>query len=395
MSEVTNIHYLTNERFPAFTACSMQQMRMCEAFAARGARIRLVRPLFFDTRKNSTDDLFDFYAVAQRFPVVTMPSLLAWSKRPTAAKPSRWRVPAVGGLGQVIGSAVYLLQQKSDLPFCLYTRNLHAAWAGLQIKKHTRRRFAIFFEAHNRVHRPERWFGPVLRSCDGVITITKALADYLGDRYGLESDRLCVAPDAVTPRQVIPVEMARRHLALPETRAHWVVYTGSLLPGKGVDVLVQAAADLPVSTVVIAGGNPAEIVELEKRVAGAADVRFLGWVSTGDIWNIQCAADVLVLPNTDHPNNAFTSPLKLYEYLQSGRPVVLSDLPVFREAMPEMANLAWAQAGDPQDLARTIRALAEPDENEQRSNYMVLPPTWNDRADQILQFIRRRSPYAG
>jgi hypothetical protein len=66
-----------------------------------------------------------------------------------------------------------------------------------------------------------------------------------------------------------------------------------------VDVLVQAAADLPVSTVVKLAA-PAEIVELEKRVAGAAMCAF----SVGFDWRYleyPCAADVLVLPNSDHP----------------------------------------------------------------------------------------------
>ena len=70
------------------------------------------------------------------------------------------------------------------------------------------------------------------------------------------------------------------------------------------------------------------------------------------------AADVLVLPNsaTEKISSHYTSPMKLFEYMASGTPIVASDLPSIREVL-NWQNATLVRPDDPKDLARGIEAV--------------------------------------
>ena len=69
-------------------------------------------------------------------------------------------------------------------------------------------------------------------------------------------------------------------------------------------------------------------------------------------------ADVLVLPNpATAVSERYTSPLKLFEYLAMGRPIVASDLPAFREVVRHRENALLFEAGSAPALAAAVRAV--------------------------------------
>jgi glycosyltransferase involved in cell wall biosynthesis len=69
-------------------------------------------------------------------------------------------------------------------------------------------------------------------------------------------------------------------------------------------------------------------------------------------------ADVLILPNPKSAiSSEFTSPLKLFEYMASGRPIVASDLPAFREILRHDENALLVEAGNPQALVAGISRI--------------------------------------
>jgi glycosyltransferase involved in cell wall biosynthesis len=71
---------------------------------------------------------------------------------------------------------------------------------------------------------------------------------------------------------------------------------------------------------------------------------------------------VLALPNPSSAiSTLFTSPLKLFEYMAAGRPIVASDLPAIREVLHHDVDALLVAAGDPAALAAGIeRVLADP-----------------------------------
>ena len=69
-------------------------------------------------------------------------------------------------------------------------------------------------------------------------------------------------------------------------------------------------------------------------------------------------ASVLVLPNTASAISArYTSPLKLFEYLTIGRPIVASDFPATREVLEDRRTALLVPPGDARALARALTEL--------------------------------------
>ena len=107
------------------------------------------------------------------------------------------------------------------------------------------------------------------------------------------------------------------------------------------------------------------------------------------------AADVLALPNSGRESISarYTSPLKLYEYMASGRPIVASDLPSLREALTRGEN-AWLVApDDPAALAAGIKSVLDDPEHAgamaERARQDVQGHTWTARAERIVAFVSR------
>ncbi len=102
-------------------------------------------------------------------------------------------------------------------------------------------------------------------------------------------------------------------------------------------------------------------------------------------------AKVAVLPNVPSVPSQFSSPLKLFEYMAYGIPIVASDMPVFQEILANGKNAILFKPGDPVALAEGIRTLLDDPglasqialaAKEDARNY-----TYERRAEKILGVI--------
>jgi glycosyltransferase involved in cell wall biosynthesis len=91
-------------------------------------------------------------------------------------------------------------------------------------------------------------------------------------------------------------------------------------------------------------------------------VTFTGLVEPARVPELLARADILVLPNPASAiSTRYTSPLKLFEYMAAGRPIVSSDLPSIREILRDNVNALLVAPGDPMALASAIdRLLRDP-----------------------------------
>ena len=183
----------------------------------------------------------------------------------------------------------------------------------------------------------------------------------------------------------------RQKLGLPQEKKI-IVYTGHLYSWKGADVLAEASDYLSDDCLIIfVGGTETDIQNFRKKYR-SRKVLIVGHKDHAEIPMWLRAADVLVLPNSDKEDISkfFTSPLKLFEYMASGVPIVASDLPSIREILNEK-NSVLVKSDDPEKLADGIMKVME-DEGKASSiakqarknaeNY-----TWEKRARKILEFI--------
>jgi glycosyltransferase involved in cell wall biosynthesis len=98
--------------------------------------------------------------------------------------------------------------------------------------------------------------------------------------------------------------------------------------------------------------------------------------------------DVLVLPNTaTHISARYTSPLKLFEYMAAGRPIVASDLPALREVLTDGENALLVEPGNAAQLADAIGRLLHDPELAQRLAAAawrdVQAYSWDRRAERL------------
>ena len=102
------------------------------------------------------------------------------------------------------------------------------------------------------------------------------------------------------------------------------------------------------------------------------------------------SASVLVLPTSaKYPiGREQTSPIKAFEYLAAGKPIVVADVPSSREVFDEKTAIFF-KPDDPEDCARAIRTVLALDPREMVAAQAVLVAsrTWKNRALKILNFL--------
>jgi len=239
--------------------------------------------------------------------------------------------------------------------------------------------------APGKLRRLARREAHVWQRADGYVTITSALRADLEGRYGSRS-RIAVVPDGVR---------TNRHPATPQpgTGNRVVAYAGHLYAWKGVDVLLEALTRLPTVRGLIVGGHAAEpdlarTKSVAQRLGLTDRVTFTGLVEPARVPVLLSGAAVLVLPNTASAiSTRFTSPLKLFEYMAAGRPIVASDLPSMREILRDGTSALLVPPGDAAALADAIdRLLTDPDLSARlaRAAFDEVPAySWARRAERL------------
>lgn len=223
----------------------------------------------------------------------------------------------------------------------------------------------------------------VVARAAAVVCNTRATGDRLNALYG-EPRRLLVLPNGVTPLAALPDKPwqdCRRH----------VVYAGSFFGWKGVADLVAAAATLDGFRLKLIGGEPEQIERLRRELpAGGAEIEFLPRLPHRDVMAHVAGACIAVLPNRPDPDSAFTSPIKLFEYMAAGCAVVTADLPSIREILSE-TDAAWFRPGDPSSLRQALLALGNDcgraREMGQRLHAMSADYAWHKRTARLQAFL--------
>lgn len=165
----------------------------------------------------------------------------------------------------------------------------------------------------------------VYRSAAALASVSKQMSDYL-IKHGAPADRVHTIGNAVNTELFKPAVRAASIESIDEE--HFVVgFSGSLKMWHGLDILLMAFQQfhrlVPTSRLLIVGDGPKR-GWAEGFVAGAglADVVvFTGWVSHELLPSYLARMDVATASYPPSPSHYF-SPLKLYEYLAMGRPIV-------------------------------------------------------------------------
>lgn len=188
----------------------------------------------------------------------------------------------------------------------------------------------------------------------GVAAITQGLLDEIRSRFGYAGPA-AVAPSAVDTDVFQPVWQGADGTT--------VVWVGTLQFWKGLGLLLEALKLAPgLRLKLVGGGKPEHERQLIAEVArlGLADrVEYTGRVAQQDIplhvKGALCA--VHPLPPEHSISARFTSPLKLFEYMAMGVPIVASDVPSVREVLTDGVNARLFEAGNAAALAAALQGV--------------------------------------
>jgi len=250
--------------------------------------------------------------------------------------------------------------------------------------------FFIFYEAHEIFFFKNKNFFEIEKKLfeisDLIICITNELKNKIINIFEINSQKIHVIPDAVKDEW----------LNIRPEKDEYILYVGSLKKWKGVHILIEAMKYLPEEKLLVVGDGE-ELNKLEKIVKKEKlqnRVRFVGYVPHSEVIKFLTKAKVLVLPNIEDnldSSSFFTSPLKLFEYMATGIPIVASDIKSLKEILKHEENAYLVKPGDPIALAQGIRKVLFDEKLRNkislRAKEEVAEYTYSTRAQKIKQLI--------
>jgi glycosyltransferase involved in cell wall biosynthesis len=203
---------------------------------------------------------------------------------------------------------------------------------------------------------------------DVVITICQELQDTVA-RMGVGGKALLIenvmGGDVEEPPSMTPDQIRQTWGIAPD--ATLILYTGTFEAYQGLELLVKSAGLLahthPQARVLVVGGEPAQVEAVRQEAARlGADriVVFTGQQPAREIPAFVAACDILVSPRIRGTN----TPLKIYSYLRSGKPIVATDLLTHTQVLStENSRLP---AANPEAFAAAVAGLIDDPAEGQR-----------------------------
>jgi glycosyltransferase involved in cell wall biosynthesis len=375
-------HYISPSTLPSRAANSVHVVWQCDALCRLGVQVTLYAKRAMPEAQQLVGVLRTAYGIGPQ--VLQLETVYSAAARGDNLRIAYHAVRQIrrGGRGDAILS-----------------RNLYAAFALAVLYRRP-----LLFETHQLETGSRKWMQRTVMRCPWVTTIV--ISDHLSvclkHHHGVAPCRTVVLHDAA-PDGIHPVPAAERRSRLcvrvDHARRQWKQvcgYFGHLYPGRGVEIVEAIASACPDSVFLVYGGNETDLAA--RRAANRLpNMVFMGHVPHPVARELMCLMDVLLMPYqksvsigiAGHDTARWMSPMKMFEYLGAGVPIISSDLPVLREILHDGHNsllvppadaTAWVSAldrlhADPA-LAARIGATAHAQYERQH--------TWTRRAEQIV-----------
>ena len=315
-----NISYLAMSDIPSKNANSLQIVQMCNAFIENGNKVNLVTPFFNHTENIS---IKNYYGIKNKINVVRI-----GKKRKELSKLDNIIIP--------LKIATYSLFLKNNL---FITRNLLVSFFLILLRtKH-------ILELHDDIEIAGKKISKIFKlfkllnskQIIKIVFITKNLQKFISSKYNYKKKNYDVLSDASSLKINLDKLIAKKNLNIG--------YFGSIYNSRGTKFIVKLSQIDPKNKYFIFGGKKNEIenIILKSRSKNLCiheqipyskissylkkmDIRLMPYskivTSTGDVGNIA----------------RFMSPMKMFDYLASGKLIISSDLPVLREILKHQHN---------------------------------------------------------
>lgn len=373
-----HIVYLASSVIPSKAANSIQVMKMCNAFAEHGHEVDLVVPERLQ-KEMDVDDPFSFYDIDPTFEITKVPR------------------PGLSSLGTFISN--YLMAREATRldPDVVYGRSVIACSLA------STRGLRTVFEAHTPVTQGR--FGSVKQfffrrlldqaQTSHLVTISDALKDHFEKEYPDFDGNVFVARDGA---DAVDESVQSIDLDGSDERLQ-VGYIGHLYQGRGVELIEELANRHSDADFHIIGGDDATVDYWREKTLNLDNISFHGFLPPNELDKYRLAFDVLLAPyqldletRSGYNTLQWMSPLKIFEYMAAGRPIVASDLPAIREILNHEETALLCEPGNPEDWSKAIQQLKHDPEmrwqlGENSKKEFLTEYTWRVRAQKILDSI--------
>jgi glycosyltransferase involved in cell wall biosynthesis len=224
--------------------------------------------------------------------------------------------------------------------------------------------------------------GLVARHADRVFVISEQLGRFARARWGITEERMFLLPNCVESERFMSLWPS-------EVEHDTIGYAGSLMAYEGLDTLIDAVAQLRargarISVNLIGDGEARASLESQVQRLGLSEhVRFLGRMAPQKAQEALSRCALVCIPRKPFKVCEIVPPIKLVEAMAMGKPVIVPDLPVFRDEMGERPAGWFFKAGDATDLTHVIEtamgdraALAV--FGERAKEYATTQRSWRD-----------------
>ncbi len=315
------IYFVANGRMPSTKAYGIHIAKMCEAFIEAGHELKLVVPA------RTQGSIQEMYGLRVEVPMVRVHSLVFE------------HYERVGfflmGASFALMSLWYLWRKKlKGEAFVIYTVDMDTF-------SHTL--LPLVGPVVAEFHSPKRsniLSGFFFKRAK-IVATNRLIAQELAKTFNLK--QIPIEPNGVD----------ESFFDLPSTTGRRAVYVGRFYAWKGLEVLPKAAKLMPDVEVKVVGGSREEF---EKVFGDAGDLQFAE-VSYAKVVNELAAADVLLLIGTgkNEDSNRYTAPMKVFEYLATGKPIVASRTEALLSLVPE-SLVQYCEPDDAEALAGAVQA---------------------------------------
>ncbi len=371
---------ITPSRIPSSTANSIQAVKASHALAGLGHSVRVYFP---GDEAVNWRDVVDHYELSHQFDFIPLSANPRYKKYDfiwnSMADARRWKADVV----------------YTWLPQTAWLAGLYKIPAVLELHDRlTGKAGPLFF----------RWFLGS-RTPRRLLVITRALQKRLEKQLKepINPEILRVAPNGVDIdryRDLPDAPIARSLLNLPQKFT--AVYTGHFYRGRGMNLLFELAQDLPAVSFVWVGGKPEDVALWQMRLdrTGVNNVTLTGFIPKMQLPLYQAAGDVLLMPyettieGSSGGNSAeICSPMKMFDYLATGRVILTSELPVLHEVL----NVGNAVFCPPVNVDAWAIAIDELQADHARAKYLARNAkqdaeqySWENRARLALEGLVKK-----
>lgn len=385
------VNVLTGGHIPSLFAHSFNVMKMAQAFYQLSNEVEVVSSfnlpdLFWQFR---IKDLWAHYGIDKNIKVKFIKSLTLCT--------FSWRISNSKIFCKK--AAQYAVESKLDLAYCRsYLIPYYCVKLGINtvIETHTT----------NYDHPDLKKIYTIAQEDNfkALITINEKIKKEHIKR-GIPEEKILVLEDGVDLEQFDLLDDRyywRKELKLPVEKKI-VMYCGHLYEDKGIEHILLAAQRFQTKKdigFVLVGGRNKEIKKWKRYIIKNRinNVHFTGFVNNLDVPKYLKAADVLVMPyKTDMKIKVMdihtTSPLKLFEYMASKRPIISTNIPTIAKVLENNQSALLAEPNNIAQLSEYIHKLINDDGSAKRlagNAYKLCRKfEWKERARLILEHIFR------